>query len=362
MTNSLTGRQCALFCSVMIFASKLLVLPSLLYSSNNAGGILSVILIFLLEFIFLLFLIKIKKKNKNISFFNFFENKIGKIFTKIIIFLLFLFFLLKAIYLLQESFSFLKRSLYTESTIAIFLVCILPPVTAFAYKSLKAMGRTLEIFYVLIIALIAVCLLVCVVSSDNLSLSVITSNGFDGFLEATYRYTFWFGDLLFFMYIIDKVQFDEKTPKQLIGYTLFSFILVLGVFVVYFITFQTTSFAHPYALLDIIQFVSEYGTVGKFDIVPISAIMFIIYFQIGMMIACASSCLERVIPFGHKAQPLIVINVVLVLMSYIVFNNANNLLIFYSNYLTYFSIFISVVIPILFVIFGLTYKKKRGAK
>jgi hypothetical protein len=346
----------------MIFSSKLLVLPSLLYSSNSTAGILSVLLIFLLEFVFLLFLIKIKQKNKNISFFNFFENKIGKFFTKIIIFLLFLFFLLKAIYLLQESFSFLKRSLYTEATVAIFLVCILPPVTAFAYKSLKAMGRTLEIFYVLIIALIAICLLVCAVSSDNLSLSVITSNGFSGFLEATYRYTFWFGDLLFFMYIIDKVEFDPRTPKQLIGYSLFSFVLVLAIFVVYFITFQTTSFAHTYALLDIIQFVSEYGTVGKFDIVPISAIMFIIYFQIGMMIFCASSCLQKVVPFGHKAQPLIVINFVLILMSYIVFNNANNLVIFYSDYLTYFSIFTSVVIPILFVIFGLTYKKKRGAK
>ena len=362
MTNTINGRQCALLCSVMILASKLLVLPSLLYSSNNAGGILSVVLIFLLEFIFLLFLIKINKKNKNISFFNFFKNKIGKTFTKIIIFLLFLFFLLKAIYLLQESFSFLKRSLYTEATIAVFLVCILPPVTAFAYKNLKAMGRTLELFYGLIITLIVVCLLVCVVSSDSLSFSVITSNGFSGFLESTYRYTFWFGDLVFLMYILDKVQFDDNTPKQLIGYSIFSFVLVLFVMLVYFITFQTTSFAHTYAILDIIQFVSEYGTVGKFDIVPISAVMFIIYFQLGILITCASDCFEKVVPFGHKAQPLIVINIIIILMSYIVFNNANSIAIFYSEYLTYFSIFISLVIPILFVILGLTYKKKRGGK
>ena len=362
MTNTLSGKQCALFCSIMIFSSKLLVLPSLLYSSNSTAGILSVLLIFLLEFVFLLFLIKIKQKNKNISFFNFFENKIGKILTKIIVFLLFLFFLLKAIYILQESFSFLKRNLYTEATIAVFLICILPATTAFAYKGLKAFGRTLEIFYILIVALITICLLVCIVSSDNLTFSILSSNGIQGFLDATYQYTFWFGDLIFLMYIIGNVKFEKETPRQLIGYSLFSFLLVLLVFVVYFITFQTTSFSHPFALLDIIQFVSEYGTVGKFDIVPISAIMFIIYFQIGMMIYCASSCLNQTIPFKHKAQPLIVINIILILMSYIVFNNANSLVIFYSSYLTYFSILISVALPILFVIFALNYKKKRGAK
>ena len=52
MTNTLSGKQCALFCSIMIFSSKLLVLPSLLYSSNSTAGILSVLLIFLLEFVF----------------------------------------------------------------------------------------------------------------------------------------------------------------------------------------------------------------------------------------------------------------------------------------------------------------------
>ena len=160
----------------------------------------------------------------------------------------------------------------------------------------------------------------------------------------------------------DKVKFDEKTPKQLIGYTLFSYFLVIAVFIVYFITFQTTSFSHTFAILDIIQFVSEYGTVGKFDIVPISAIMFIIYFQIGMMMHCASDALQKVIPFGHKAQPLIIINIILVLMAYIIFNNANSLVVFYSNYLTYFSILISVILPVLFVILALRYKKKRGAK
>ena len=154
MRFSLSGRQAAMFCSVMILASKLLILPSLLFAANNTSAIFSVILIFLLEFGFLYFLIKLKQKNKNLSFFNIFKNKIGIFLTKIILFLLFLFFLLKTIYILQESFSFLKRTLYIDAPISLFLICVLPVATTFAYKGLKPFGRTLEIFYWFIIGLL----------------------------------------------------------------------------------------------------------------------------------------------------------------------------------------------------------------
>lgn len=359
MNNVISGKQCALFCSIMLFSSKLLVLPSLLYAENKAASILSVTLIFALEFLFLIFLINFKKKNKKISFFNFFEQKIGKILTKIILLLLFLFFILKAVYIMQESFSFLKRSLYTEASIAIFLICLLPPVTAFAYKGLKSFGRTLEIFYLVIIALIVFCTLVWLISVKNFSFTILDSGGIADFFVTFYKYTFWFGDLLFLMYILDKVEFTEKTKSQLLRYSGFTMLFVLLFMVVYFITFQTTSFAHPFAILDIIQFVSDFGTVGKFDIIALTAVMFIIYFQIGMLTFCASDCLKKIVPFGHKAQSLIVINFIYVLASYIVFNNANSLVLFYSSSLSYFSIFLVYFVPILFVLFS---GFKRGAK
>ncbi|MBR2433575.1 MAG: hypothetical protein IKB21_03115, partial [Clostridia bacterium] len=63
-------------------ASKLLVLPSLLYTANQTSAIFSATIIFALEFIFLIFLLKIKKKHPKKTFFNFFENKIGKYQTE----------------------------------------------------------------------------------------------------------------------------------------------------------------------------------------------------------------------------------------------------------------------------------------
>lgn len=359
MKNQISTKQASLFISIMLLSSKLLVLPSLLYAENKSASILSVIFIFCLEFLFLIFLINFKKKNKNLSFFNFFELKIGKILTKIILILLFVFFLLKAIFIMQESFSFLKRSLYNDASISLFLVCLLPVATAFAYKGLKAFGRTLEIFYWVTISLVVFCTLVWLIGVQNFSFTILDSGGFADFFVTIYKYTFWFGDILFFMYILDKVEFTEKSPSQLLRYCGFTMLFVLFFMVIYFITFQTTSFAHPFAILDIIQFVSDFGTVGKFDIVAVTAIMFLIFFQVGMLTFCAMDCLKKTIRFGHDAQPLIVINLIYILASYIVFNNANSLVLFYSTSLTYFSLAIVYLVPILFILFSLGKRSEK---
>ena len=71
-----------------------------------------------------------------------FNKRLGKIVGKIIIFLLFAFFLFKFFYLLEENFSFLKQTLYTEATTLVYLICVLPVVNAMVYKGLKSFGRT----------------------------------------------------------------------------------------------------------------------------------------------------------------------------------------------------------------------------
>ncbi|MFQ6749359.1 MAG: GerAB/ArcD/ProY family transporter [Clostridia bacterium] len=360
MKNSLTSRQAALMCSVMILASKLLVLPSLLYTSNQTSAIFSATIIFALEFIFLIFLLKIKKKHPKKSFFNFFENKIGKLLTKIILLLLFLFFVLKICYVMQESFYFFKRSLYTSIPISLFLICVLPIISAFAYRGLKPLGRTLEIFFWLILGLLIFSTIAWAISVSDFSLTITASNGWDGFLNATFGHTFWFGDLVFMMFILDKVELEEKSQKQILLYAGLTMLWVLGFFVVYFVAFQTTAFTHPFAILNIIQFVSDFGTVGKFDILPITAVMFVMFFQLGIYLICAVGCIQKVIPFKHKAQTLIAINALLILISYIIFNNANSVVVFYGDFLMWFSIAVVYGISIIYLL--VTWRTKRGEK
>lgn len=358
--NTISGRQCALICAVMILATKLLFLPSLLYAENGTTAILSVVLIFGLEFLFLWFLVAQKAKKPTQKFFALFENKLGKFIAKIIFFVLFLFLLLRTLYILQETFSFLKSSLYTEATATLYLVCMLPVISSFAYKGLKAYGRTLEMFFLFIIALTVICTFVWAFSVGDYSFSLLRDNGFAGFWGATYKYFFWFADFLFLPLIIDNVKFDKNSKKQILGYSAFVCALVVTIMVVYFMTFQTTSFSHPYAILSIIQFVSDFGTIGKFDIVAITAVMFLAFFQLGLMLCLANIALCKVVPFGHRAQGLILLNVLLIISSYIVFNSAFSSVLFYGDFVVWLSVFCAVVVPLLFVLLAIP--KKRRTK
>ena len=360
MRSSLSGRQAALMCSVMILASKLLNLPSLLYTANRTSAIFSAIIIFAFEFIFLIFLLKIKKKHPNKSFFNFFENKIGKFLTKIILIILFLFFIFKIAYVMQESFFFFKRSLYTSIPISLYLICVLPVVSAFAYRGLKPLGRSLEIFFWVILGLLIFSTVVWLISVSDFALTITNSNGWSGFLNATFNHTFWFGDLVFLMFVVDKVQLEENSQKQILFYSGFTMLWVLAFLVVYFIAFQTTAFTHPFAILNIIQFVSDFGTVGKFDILPITSVMLVIFFQLGILLVCAVNCIEKVIPFKQKGQTLIAINALLVLLSYIIFNNANSVTLFYGDFLMWLSLFVAYGTTTLFLFFA--WRTKAGEK
>lgn len=360
MRSSLSPRQAGIMCSLMILSSKLLILPSILYTENQTSAIFSALIIFALEIIFLFFLLKIKKKHPNKSFFNFFENKIGNFLTKIILFLLFLFFIFKIVYVMQESFYFFKRSLYTAIPISLFLICVLPTVNAFAYRGLKPLGRTLEIFFWVIFSLLIFSTLAWLLTGTDLAFTITNNSGLGGFLTATFRHTFWFGDFVFLMFIIDKVKLEKKFQKQIFLYVGITIAWVLVFFVMYFIAFQTTAFTHPFAILNITQFISDFGTVGKFDILTITAVMLAMFFQLGILLICATNCFEKIIPFKHKGQTLIALNAILVLTAYIILNNANSITVFYGNFLFWLSIIVVYGISLAFLV--VAWCTKAGGK
>lgn len=356
MTNNLTSKQAALLCSVIIFSSKLLLLPSLFYEANKFGAILSLVILLLFELALLFLLLKVKEKYKNISFYELFSKRIGVVLTKIIYFILFAFFLFKVVYILQESYVFLRQSLYTDAPIIVYLICILPIISALAYKGLKALGRTLEIFYLAILAFIVFCLFSWIINVTNFTFTILSNNGINGLINGIFNYSFWFGDFIFLFFLIDKFKLEKNGKKHIYSYSIASMVILLLLFFSYFFMYQSTSASHNSALLDLIQFSTNFGTLGKFDIVPIMAIMFIIYFQMSLFLFCAKESISKVIPFGHKAQPFIVLNLLLILSSFLFYNNSNNLIIFYGSHIISLSIFVNYLIPILFFIFLINYK------
>lgn len=358
--NTISLRQAGLFTSLLIFSSKLLVLPSLLYQTNSFGAIFSLLLILCVEFLFIFLIINLKQKNPNLSVYQIFNKKIGKILTKILFFILFLFFLLKIFYILHENYSFLKQTLFSEATLFVYLLCVLPVISSMVFKGLKAMGRTVEIFYVVILVLLLISMLSWFFTLKELTFTIFMSNGFSGFLSACFDYTFCFSDFVFLIVIVDKIKFEEKQLKSFYAYVIASLVIIFLFIFTFFLAYQTTSFVKQNAIFNISQFSNYFGTLGKFNIISITSVAIILYFQLAMFLFCANLCLEKLFPFKSKAQPLIFINIILLIASLLIFSDVNNVVIFYSHYVKYLSIFVAYGITSLFLLLSTHSKNKRG--
>lgn len=358
MENTLTGKQASLFCSLMVFSSKILILPSLFYETNKFSGIWCLVIFLTLEILFLNFLIRIKIKNPNISLIGIAKQKLGKIIVFLIFFAFFLFFFFKLLYILQECFSFFKKTLFAEATIFTYLLCVLPVISAMVYKGLKPFGRTLELFYLVIIVGFVFGTIIWLTQATDFSFAISSNNGLGGLANGLLDYAFWFGDFFFFVLFLDRINIKKDQVKSLYFYPISSAVVLVIFYFSYFFIYQTTSFTHVNAVIDVIQFATNIGSVGKLDIVQILVVMFLLFFNAGLHLFCITECLKNLLPLRHRAQPLIIANTITIPLFFYLRNNINNVVIFYSEIMKYFSIFMFYIMPLILIFLYVIAKNK----
>ena len=93
MTNKCTisCHQTGVLAGLLLLVLKLTSLPSLMYESNEIGGLTAIILICLFNIGIIALLIWLKKKYENLSLYDIFCKFFGKFLTKTIYFVLFVF-------------------------------------------------------------------------------------------------------------------------------------------------------------------------------------------------------------------------------------------------------------------------------
>lgn len=350
MKNAINVNQTAFFCSVMLLASKLLILPSLMFKSNAYGGLITIIVMFVFELAILFLLIKIKEKYPNMSFFDLLSSFCGVILTRIIYLVLFVFFVLKMIYVSHETFNFLKLVLYENADLFVYYICLLPVINALAYKGLKSFARTLEVFYFIIIVGVIICSLMWIPSITNLSFNIFENNGWSGLLQSLFKHGFWFCDFAFLFIILDRIKLENNYGTKIMRYSIFTMAIIVFLVFSYYFIYQSSSFFHASAIFDIMQFSTRLGGVSKLDIIPTMVMMFLLFYQMGMFLYCAKSCYKNVLNTKNNVQALIFINILFILLNYFVFYNFEICIDVYSGIFSYFAILISVIIPFLFLL------------
>ena len=94
----------------LLFANKILILPSLLFNNAKFEGLITPIVLFILELLLLVIFYKLKKRFPHERFFDVLKNHFGKIVTCIVFFLVGIYFLGKMILLYNVTYIFSYRS------------------------------------------------------------------------------------------------------------------------------------------------------------------------------------------------------------------------------------------------------------
>lgn len=196
-------------------------------------------------------------------------------------------------------------------------------------------------------------------SLSDLAFVLFDNNGFGGFVSAIYKYSFWFGDFAFLFIIFDKVKLEDNYGRVLMNYSLFTMIVVAFIFLSYYEIYQSSSFFHTAAILDIIQFSTRLGSVSKLDFLAVFVVAFLLFFQFGMYLYCSKQAYKEVLNSKSNARALIVIVLAYIILNYFVFYSLDSVIEFFETYFTIPALLVSIGIPIILFVKFLFFKESQ---
>ncbi len=280
LDKSISVWQTGILLFILLFANKILVLPSLLYDGAKMNAFFIPIALFLLEFALLFVFYKVKKRFPNLSFIEILRQNCGKIVQRTVYVLFAVFFLCKAVLLYNVTFIFFRNMIYKDSGNFIFLFCFLPIINHMAICGLRTMGRTLQLFFPVISIIAIFCIIVGCFGVTNMPL-LFDTGAFDIFQTAL-KHISCFGDVAILFLFMDKIEVKKGQWKIIFLFALAGAFLVTSVITLFLFSYNYTSFMHPYAIFEIMNYIKETAGLGRIDIISMVLIILFAYFHLSI--------------------------------------------------------------------------------
>lgn len=359
MTNdkSINAWQTGIIIFVFMFANKVLMLPSLLFESAKFESFFVPIILSVLEMGVLYLFFRLKTRFPTQSFSHILKTYCSKYVMWIIYLLFAIYFLSKAILVYNITYIFFKTVIYKDADNLLFLACFLPIINHLVCRGLRVMGRTMQLFFPVVLTLVTFCILVGFFGINSKPL-IFQSSG-DEIISALFKHISAFGDMIFLFVIMHKIKIKKGQWKIVFSLSGISFLLVVLVNFVFMLSYTYTAFMHPFALFEIMNYVKEFGGTGRIDILSMIVIIIMTYFQLAIYLKGFMISFQAVFYKIKKTYSLLTFNLLfLFLINYVVLNL--EVAVYYGeNVLPFVSIFSFVIIPAFSLMFEFV-SKRRG--
>lgn len=354
--KSITAWQTGILLFILLFANKILVLPSLMYDGASFESFLIPVVLFVFEMGLLYLFYKLKTKFPEESFAEILKNRIGKIPMLILYLCFMIFFLGKAVLLYNVTYIFFRNMIYKDSSNFVFLFSLLPIINYMAIVGLRSIGRTAQLFFPGIVLITMFCIVIGFFGINSTPL--IFESSFSQFALTTLKHISPFGDTLFLFLIMDKIKIKKGEWKVIFSLAGVACFLVVGITLVFVLSYTYTSFMHPFAIFEIMSYVKDYGGLGRIDIISMSVIIVYTYFHLTIYLKTFMLAFHEVLPKLNAIYSVLTFNLLFLIIIDFLIINLEVAVTFGERILPYFEIVPFLLVPIVVVIV-LSWKRKQ---
>ena len=346
MNKSITTHQLAVITAVGFSITKLHILPASLSHFSSEALWLSAFINIAIDFLLLLLVLKVLNDAKEENIMLYFENKFGKTFSKVLCFIYALFFILKTFIPIYEQKNSIELTFYeTQPTFLTFMPFF---IVAFyiVLKGVRPYARSMEIsLWIFILGIFIIFLLSAFSGNYSALLPVIPSNA--SFLNGSLKTLIWFGDPLFLLFFAGKIKKTYNHNKKIIIAFIVYALITITFLVMFYSIFDTIAERQYYASLKMSKYSISLSDIGRFDYLGAFLLSGINVFQICLPLIFASILLAYCFNFKNKIIPALIVVSIEFVLSILTQNDFFKSLDFMQNYMVYFFIVMTYLVPII---------------
>lgn len=355
--KSINAWQTSIIIFVLIFANKVLILPSLLFEDAKMESIFVPVVLSVFEMAILFVFYRLKIAFPNQSFSYVLRNNCGKFVMHAVYVLFAIYFLSKAILIYNITYIFFKTVIYKDGNNFLFLFCLLPIINHLACCGLRATGRTTQLFFPVVLVLVVFCIVVGIFGISGKSL-MFQSSLSDVFMT-TIKHISAFGDMIFLFVFMGKINIKKGQWKIVFSLSGLAFVLVVVMTVVFMLSYNYTAFMHPFALFEIMNYVKEFGGTGRIDILSMIVIIIMTYFQLAFYLKAFMASFQTIFYKINKIYSLLTFDLLFLFLVNFVVLNLEIAVYYGENILPFVSIFSFVIVPAISIFCQLRKKRRK---
>lgn len=339
------------FITIILFTiGKFNFMPALSARYLAEGLWVSPLINLIIDFVLLVFVLKLLVKNEDVSFFNFLKNKFGRPLATAIAITLSAYLALKSLIPLLEEKAAIELTFYESQPSELTFLPIFIIIFYVAVKGINAFSRSIEIVIWFFGASVLTLGLLSTFGGDYFNLLPILNHRPKTYALASYNTALWFGDPLMLLFFMGKIKFDRRFySKAFISYAVYAFILLTG-FIVAYAVFGSITERQYYLPLKISKYSPSLSNVGRFDYISTMMLVMASVFQLSAYVLLAAETLNDAFSIRKKFLLPAVITVLIAGVTVVLGNGFFDTLRFTQKYFAPFFIAVCYALPIAFFI------------